>query len=496
MQRFGWQRVYQGGLRVYTTIDPSMQKAAEKEVALTVQEIEAKRRTQVGKKGGLQPEDPENPLQAALVAVDPRTGEVRALVGGRDFTDSRFNRATQAHRQPGSAFKPFVYASALQAGFTPATLIDHLDDPVNTPQGQWTPEDEHSDQDSMTLRTALRTSSNRAAVRLLQEVGVKRAVDYARSVGLGQLPSVPSLALGSGEVTLLSLASGYIPFADHGIARHPIFIRKVEDRHGTVLYRSDAGPGTPVLSEATAFLMDQMLADVINAGTAYKARALGFKLPAAGKTGTTNDYNDAWFIGFTPRLLAGVWIGFDQPETILKNGFAGDVAVPLWAKFMKQATRDDAPDWFQPPSDVVGVKICRVSGKLATDACASVREVSNTGQIENKSEVYTEYFVRGTEPQELCDVHHGPSIFDRVIGLFNGGPQPAPAATGQGGLPAPKISDAGTTPDPATVSAGPQPPPKTVEQPQKKKGFWARLFGRKDKDEDKKEPEKKEPERN
>jgi penicillin-binding protein 1A len=254
-----------------------------------------------------------NPLQAALVAMEAQTGHVRAMVGGRDFLSSNFNRATQAKRQAGSAFKPFIYAAALEAGFTPASVIDHLNDPIGTGRDAWTPEDEHSTASSMTMRTALRTSSNRAAVRMLQEVGIARAVQEAKELGVGDVPSVPSLALGSGEVTVASMTAAYAAFANHGIVPKPVFIRRVEDRDGVLLYQSHEA-GTRAISDVTAFLMSNMLADVINAGTGARARSIGFKLPAAGKTGTTNEYRDAWFVGFTPTLVTGVWVGFDQPR--------------------------------------------------------------------------------------------------------------------------------------------------------------------------------------
>src|SRR5438132_9643593 len=194
----------------------------------------------------------------------------------------------------------------------------------------------------MTLRTGLRTSSNRAAVQLLRQIGIGRAVEYAKNMGVGEVPSVPSLALGSGEVTVQAMTAAYAAFANHGLVPKPMLIRRVEDRDGRVLF-SQQPSSRRAISETTAFLMANMLADVINAGTGARARRLGFTLPAAGKTGTTNDFNDAWFVGFTPKLVTGVWVGFDQPRTILPNGFAADIAVPLWAAFMKSATRGATP---------------------------------------------------------------------------------------------------------------------------------------------------------
>jgi membrane carboxypeptidase/penicillin-binding protein len=207
---------------------------------------------------------------------------------------------------------------------------------------------------------------------MLDEIGIDRAVAYAERLGVGAVPSVPSLALGAGDVTLESMTAAYAAFAQKGVARDPVFIRRIENEDGTVLYEP---PRTEhrALSESTAFLMANMLADVIDAGTATRARSLGFTLPAAGKTGTTNDFHDAWFVGFTTRLVAGVWVGYDEPRPIEQNGFAGVIAVPIWAQFMKAATRNDPKEWLQPPPDVVRVQVCRVSGLLPGPGCAGER---------------------------------------------------------------------------------------------------------------------------
>ena len=307
VDRFGWERVYQGGLRVHTTMDTTLQRSAETLVEKGLSDVEQRRgfRHPVRVKQ-LPVKDGERPayLQGALVAMDPATGYVRAMVGGRDFGESSFNRAVQAKRQSGSAFKPFVYAAALEAGYSPGSVITRLNEPIETPQGGWLPEDEHSSASSMTLRTALRTSSNRAAVQLLNTVGIPQAVGYAQKLNVGTPPSVPSLALGASDVTLISLTAAYGAFANGGTVRQPVLIRRVEDSDGTVLY-SDQSTAHRAVSESTAFLMSSMLADVVNSGTAYRARQSGFTLPAAGKTGTTNGYVDAWFVGFTPAPRHG-----------------------------------------------------------------------------------------------------------------------------------------------------------------------------------------------
>jgi membrane carboxypeptidase/penicillin-binding protein len=287
------------------------------------------------------------------------------------------------------------------------------------------------------------------------------------------VPSVPSLALGSGEVTLLGMTSAYATFANEGMVPTPTLIRRVETFGGEVLFQS-AEPPHRVVSETTAFLMSNMMADVINAGTATTARAAGFSLPAAGKTGTTNDYHDAWFVGFTPKLVTGVWIGYDQPKTIIGNGYAAQLAVPLWARFMISATRGDEPVWFRPPSTITSATICRLSGKLATDGCRTVETVDDQGNLSIRSQVYDEYFVRGTEPIEYCPLH---GVHTGSVGSLAAVEAP----------PAPEVHAPAHDPEhrPAvtggvvTVPPPPAEPKPAPEQPEKKKrGFWGRVFGR------------------
>jgi 1A family penicillin-binding protein len=484
VERFGHERVYVGGLRVFTTVDLDMQRAAEAEVQKSLKSIEDRRAANVRRRGA--PPAAGAPLQAALIALDPNTGEVRALVGGRDFAATKFNRALQARRQPGSAFKPFVYAAALEAGFTPASLIERLDEPIQTLQGDWVPEDGHSDATELTMRAALKMSSNRAAVRMLEDVGIAKAVAYAERLGVGSMPSVPSLALGSGEVTLESLTSAYAVFASGGIRRPATFIRRVEDADGKVLYSAPVEEER-VITPASAFLMSQMMADVINSGTAWKARELGFRLPAAGKTGTTNDYHDAWFVGYTPSLVTGVWVGFDQPQTIVSGGYAAELAVPLWAGFMRESTKNDKPVWFRAPEDIITVSVCRLSGRRPAEGCEHVDLVKSDGSTETRSTIYTEYFVRGTEPQDTCPFHLGRSIFGRMAGWFGASPDVAPQRSNDAAVPAaqdPTAAPADTA-APATESVD-------APKPEKKRGFWSRVFGRgKDKPQDNKDKKPK-----
>ena len=471
VRQFGWERVSEGGLRVYTTLDFEMQQAAEAEVHRAIAEIEGRQSRLRKASSALR-----DPLQAALVALDPRTGEVRALVGGRDYQASRFDRVTQARRQPGSAFKPFVYAAALEEGYTPASIIDALDTPIMTLEGAWVPDD-HSTSTSMTMRAALRSSSNRAAVSMLQLIGIPAAVQSAERLGVGDVPGVWSLALGSGEVTLLSMTRAYAAFANHGMLTEPTLVRRVETADGHVLFSATPRVVRGV-SEETAFLMTSMLSDVINAGTGWQARNVGFTLPAAGKTGTTNDYKDAWFVGYTPSLATGVWVGYDQPRTIIGNGYAGDLAVPLWGRFMAAATRGDKPEGFASPATVSGATICRLTGKLATDACRNAVVFDEDGSRSTRPAVYTEYFVHGTEPTEYCE--HGSSA-PTVLALAGQAPVQVVPSPPSADAPAPTngsapVATSATAPADTALAASRE--PDQPEQQQPKRGFWSRIFKR------------------
>jgi penicillin-binding protein 1A len=413
--RFGGQQVMKGGLRVYTGYDPAMQCAAEQTVARRISQIAKQRKA-------------ARDLQGSLVALDPMSGEVRALVGGRDFAASSYIRATQARRQPGSAFKPIIFAAALERGMAPGSMLQHIDEPIMTDRGPWLPDGEH-EESAYTLRAALKLSSNRAAAQLLQQVGYSQATYYAHRLGIeSDLPEVASLALGTGGVTLLELTAAYGVFANRGVAVTPHLIVRVDDAEGRTIW-SQLPTARQAVTPATAYLMSSMLADVISSGTATGARAAGFTLPAAGKTGTTDNYADAWFVGYTPRLVTGVWFGMDTPAPIMKRGFASVVAVPAWAAFMARATAGDPPDWFRPPPDVEKVTICRVSGQRATDACRhgwidiSVVQAGLTvlpgtpasgatasAAARPRPNVYDEYFPYGTAPAGPCDVHAVPVL--------------------------------------------------------------------------------------
>ncbi len=326
--------------------------------------------------------DTDSLLQGAAVVMDPTSGDVRALVGGTNFFDSQFNRATQARRQPGSAFKPFVYAAAFDDRFTPASVV--LDTPIALPSGNgvWAPQNyDHQFFGPTTLRDALAFSRNVPTVRLAQAIGIQRLVTFARSLGVSS-PLVPnlSLALGAAEVTPLELVSAYSAFANQGIRAEPRFITQITGADGSVL--ESVEPRTSaVLAAETAYLVTNVLQDVITRGTGRRAAAIG--RPAAGKTGTTNDMNDAWFIGYVPQLLAGFWVGFDSKRSLGPGETGGRVAAPIWLDFMQAALAGEPVLDFPVPKGVRFVPIDRRSGRRTAATSPGV---------------FIECFRAGTEP--------------------------------------------------------------------------------------------------
>jgi penicillin-binding protein 1A len=339
----------------------------------------------------------------------------------------------------------------------------------------------------MTMRTALRSSSNRAAVRMLMEVGIQPTVRYAKDFGVGDVPGVPSLALGSGEVTLMSMAAAYASFANAGMRPEPALIRRVETLDGQVIY-TGGQQQERVVSEATAFLMSDMLADVVTSGTAASVRRVGFSAKAAGKTGTTNDYHDAWFIGYTPTLVTGVWVGYDMPRTIIRNGYAAQLAVPMWGRFMKAATRNEKSEWFKSPRTVTTATICSLSGRLATSDCRYVASYDSDGSVTMSSAVYTERFVRGTEPTTYCDLH-GRYDDDWRVEATTGDDSPRPvaasaapeaAARRAGAAAAAERAERAPSPAPARDGVLPAAAPGSPEAatPTQRRGFWSRIFRR------------------
>ena len=431
LDRYGASTVYSGGLRVYTTLDLKLQKAAE----------EALKDVPIAKtdKNGLhQP-------QAALLAVDPRNGHIKAMIGGRG--EDKYNRATQAYRQPGSAIKPFIYAAAIDRGFTPMSVID--DSPVQYPQADgtvWAPQNNDKKfRGPTTLRTALENSVNVVAVKLLDQIGVGTAIDYARKMGITSLVEEGavndrnlSLALGgiSKGVTLMQMVTAYGVLANQGIRTEPFAVLRVVDKDGRILEENSPSKQI-VLSDATAYVMTDMLRGVIERGT---GRAANIGRPAAGKTGTTSDYTNAWFVGFTPELVTAVWIGNDeqkQPLAIPNYGYLGSAkAAQIWGKMMRQALANTPISDFPVPPGVVRAYVDPTDGYLATDACPNVR---------------LEVFVRGTEPTQPCPFHNGQPLPPPAS------PQPLPPADTPAS-PAPGTAP-GTVRGPATPPGPAAPAP-------------------------------------
>lgn len=401
---YGSRHVYEAGYVVYTTLDLDLQEVAEAALESHLAEIEIQARKKITKASydTSSTDQADRPtvmpyLQGAVVAMDPNTGFIRALVGGRDFDDSNFNRATQAYRQAGSAFKPFTYAAALDAGYTTADLL--LDAPLvmELPTGQeWVPANfDNEFRGPVTLREALNHSINIPAIRLLTRLGASTVAEYAHRLGIhSSIPAVPSIALGTPEVTLLDLTSAYTAFSNMGIRVEPLAVLKVVDQNGIVLEENET-ISEEVLDAQTAYLVTTMLESAVNEGTGRKARAMGLTGPAAGKTGTYDDYTDAWFIGFIPDLVAGVWVGYDvkQPIGGKSTGTGSAAALPIWTKLMLAVSDTSTATSFRRPREIVTRRVCLVTGLLATDRCPEFR---------------TEVFKAGTEPNETCYLHQRP----------------------------------------------------------------------------------------
>jgi penicillin-binding protein 1A len=449
-KQYGSQRIYQGGLRVYTTLDPTMQRSAVKAVRDGLRALDRRARGFVPPKtsllvDGLLPEplhldewdwpfaagdvvrgvviasdrasavvqigdyrarllpadvawtrranmadvlprgviapfriesleekdgrkearvrlEQEPKVEGALLAMDVRTGAVRTMVGGYDFGRSKFNRATQAMRQVGSAFKPIVYSAAIETlKWTPATILVDAPLSFSNPWNKtiWTPQNyDGSYLGPITLRRAIEQSRNIPAVKTLQALGVDRGIDYARRLGLtGELPPYLPIALGAGEATLEEMVAAYATFANQGLRMKPFLIERITDRDGNVVEQA-----TPRASDAlradTAFIMTSLLRGVVERGTAARARQL--KRPIAGKTGTTNDFTDAWFIGFEPTLAAGVWVGFDEKKDTLGRGETGaEAALPIWMDFWAAVSADRTVEEFPIPGNIVFVPVDR-----------------------------------------------------------------------------------------------------------------------------------------
>ena len=345
-------------------------------------------------------------LEAALIALDPLNGNILAMVGGGDYARSTFNRATRSRRQPGSAFKPFLYATALSRGYSPVSVLSGLAKVSAPGDPEWVPRNAGNElEDRLTLRAALLESNNAAAADLQQRITSKPVLRLASDSGLRDLPDVPSLALGTGLVTPMDLTAAFAIFPSGGAFSTPRGLLSVTDGEGSEVFAQPADTRS-VISPQVAFQMVSMLRDVVDRGTGNPARALGVRGAVGGKTGTTDDYRDAWFVGFSSSIVAGVWVGFDQPATIGREAYAARVALPIWADFMKRIETTSPPAEFEVPPGVEARELCSVSYQRPVSGCP----------------VYTEYFKEGDPvPTDRCDIHQG-SLSDQaqraVGGLF------------------------------------------------------------------------------
>ncbi|MBC8413467.1 PBP1A family penicillin-binding protein, partial [bacterium] len=331
-------------------------------------------------------------VQGSIVAIEPSNGYIRALVGGYDFSKSEFNRAVNAKRQAGSGFKPFIYAAALEAGYTPASIL--IDEPLvyeSREFGDWEPENYDQQYHGATrLREALIKSRNIVTVKLLEEIGVERTIKFARKLGLGgPFPENLTLALGSLSITPLELTTAYSVFANNGVRNDPIAIKYILDKDGNVI-ESNQPKGTRVMTEQTSFLITSMLEDVVKKGTGWRARAL--KRSVAGKTGTTNAYIDAWFLGYTPELVTGVWVGHDNIRTLGEKETGSKAAAPIWVNFMKQAIPELAP--FSKSSGVINSKVFDMPEGIVTAVIDPLTGLLAT----NETEKMVDFFKEGTVP--------------------------------------------------------------------------------------------------
>lgn len=362
------------GLNIYTSLDPLLQEQAQRALQGRLERLEKDHPR-------LAAAAEQERLEAALVALAPSTGEIRAMVGGRNYQASQFNRVTQAKRQTGSTFKPLVYLAAMLDSdparhLTPASLLDDTPFTWQIAGGRdWSPTN-YGDRylGEVTARVALERSLNAATARVAESVGLRAVVELAHSMGVAEpLPEVPSLVLGSVEATPLEMASVYAVIASGGTRAEPVAIKRVTARDGEVI-DGEAPALRAVVPPDTAYVLTHMLEGVLDAGTASSARAAGFRHPAAGKTGTTNDYRDAWFIGFTPDLLAAVWVGFDRRSALGMSG--GTAALPIWTDFMKDAVAALPPRPFLAPPGVTLVRLDRQSGAPVDPAAEATRDGS------------------------------------------------------------------------------------------------------------------------
>jgi penicillin-binding protein 1A len=400
-----------GGLKIYTTIDRRLQLIAQDVVERRLSELEAQkgwphptREAALAAQVATPPADKpatESPyVQGALLAVDNQTGGILAVVGGRDFKENPYNRALQSLRQIGSTFKPFVYAAAFQRGMLPGTLVD--DGPIGEGEiaglaAPWSPK--NSDGKNEGLQPAslgLVRSRNTMTVRVGEYATLQAVHNLAVQAGLPEAPEMPAIYLGAFGTTLKSLVGAYTMFANDGVRRQPYIIERIEDRYGKTIYKASRAE-LKCLNPGVNYLVNELLRDVVRKGTAASASGLGLKVEAAGKTGTTDEYKDAWFVGYTTRLTCGVWVGMDRPQTIANRGYGSALALPIWVDFMEEAAKFKYEAGPFVRSELAPAVLCKTSGLLASQACVKA------------GASYEVSLPRDVAPKETCAAH-GPAF--------------------------------------------------------------------------------------
>ena len=458
-QRYNERDLNENAYHIYSTLDPDLQRAAAEAVQAGMKLVDEQvtklrtKRIRVGAGKGAKTETKVQTgpqAQVALVALDPHSGEVLALVGGRNYGMSQLDHAV-AKRPTGSIFKPFVYAAAIgsaltnpgQAAFTPASMVD--DSPTTFTFGDQIYEPRNYKEEyhgPVAARYALAMSLNNATVKVAEQVGYDNVAELAKAAGITSVKATPAMALGAYDASPLEMASAYTVFANGGTRLSPLLVKSLRDSQGNVIedFQSEK---KDVLDPRVAAVMTNMMEGVINFGTAYPVRARGFTAPAAGKTGTSHD---GWFAGYTSNLLCIVWIGFDDYSDLRLSGAV--TAAPIWAEFMKRAVQmpqyRDAQPFPQPPG-VVEVTLDKATNRLATATCP---------------DDYTAEFIAGTEPRDTCDQSDNRGFFSRIFGL--------------GAKPAPPVSN---VPQQPGTQAQQQPPPAPQQPPEKKKGFFGKILG-------------------
>lgn len=374
-EKYGADVLYKEGLSIYTTLDLTAQKYAGEAMERGLKELEERNKYEPGL------------VQGALFCMDVKTGAIRAIIGGRDFNKSEFNRATQASRQAGSAFKPIIYTAAFDKGITPATVFDdsplEIED-VSQPDGIWKPKNfDGKFMGPITVRKALVLSRNVVTVKILQEIGADYAVSYAMNMGItSPLINTLSLALGASGVTLQELVQSYGVLANQGQKVTPYFIKKIVDRTGNVFEETQVQP-EQVIDPRIAFLSIHVMQDVVTSGTGTHVRSIG--RPVAAKTGTTNDSRDAWFIGATPSLIAGIWVGFDQERSLGSEEVGGKTAAPIWLYFMEKVLQKSPVETFPVPEGIVFEKVNPQTGASAGASERGIKEAFLMGSSPNST---------------------------------------------------------------------------------------------------------------